>query len=68
MNFDTQYIVGVLGGTSVSAVGRAVQSCMTEGLWTWKRMSRTAKNKVIAPTVNYSQDYFNFISQIDPLG
>ena len=55
----------IFGGTSISAVGRAVRSCMTEGLWTWKRMSRTVKNKFSAPNVNYSQDYLNFISQID---
>ena len=56
----------ILGGTSISAVGQAVRSCMTQGLWTWKRMSRTVKNKFSAPNVNYSQDYLNFISQIDP--
>ena len=28
-------------------------------------MSRTVKNKFSAPNVNYSQDYLNFISQID---
>jgi transposase len=54
------------GGTSISAVGHAVQNLMSEGVWTWKRMCRSIKNKFYEANVNYSQDYLNFISQIDP--
>ena len=39
---------------------------MTEGAWTCKGTCQTVKNKFSAGNVNYSQDYLNFISQIDP--
>ena len=54
------------GETSISAIGRAVRNSMSEGVWTWRRMCRTVKNKFSVDNVNYSQDYLNFISQVDP--
>ena len=35
---DTFY--DIEGGTSVSAIGRTVRNCLSDGPWTWKKLSK----------------------------
>lgn len=53
-------------GTSVSAIGRAVRTRMSEGKMTWKRMTRSIHDKFTVANINYCQDFLDFMSQVDP--
>ena len=56
------------GGTSKSAIGRAVQNRLHNGnvRWSWKRLSRAKQEKFIQENIDYCQDFLNYLSEIDP--
>lgn len=54
------------GGTSKSAVARAVQHRLEGGSITWKRLSRATVDKFSPQNVNYCQNFLNFMSCVNP--
>lgn len=53
-------------GTSVSAIGRAVRTNLSDGKWTWKRMASFKYDKFTPENVDYCQDFLNYVGNIDP--
>ena len=53
-------------GTSKSAVGRAVQTRLEGGRWTWKRMSRARAEKFTPENTDYCQDFLDYMCTVDP--
>lgn len=54
-------------GTSRSAIGRAVQTRLDNGIkWTWKRLSRAKQDKFTPENIDYCQDFLNYLSSVDP--
>lgn len=54
------------GGTSKSAVARAVQHRLEGGKRTWKRMSRATAEKLNPQNVQWCQNLLNFLNGVDP--
>lgn len=53
-------------GISTSAVNRAITTSLSEGKWSWKRMSRNVTHKFTRANVDYCQDFLNYMSNVDP--
>lgn len=53
-------------GISTSAINRAIRTSMSEGKWSWKRMSRNVTHKFTRANVDYCQDFLNYMSNVDP--
>ncbi|XP_078382244.1 uncharacterized protein LOC144664917 [Oculina patagonica] len=54
------------GGTSNSAIQRELRN-MTDGKWTWKKLTRPVAEKFTPENLNYCHwDYVNYISTVDP--
>ena len=53
-------------GTSISSISRAVRESMLEGKFSWKRMSRLSENKFTDQNIDYCQDFFNYMCEVDP--
>ena len=59
--------LSMLTVTSKSAIGRAVQTRLDNGLrWTWKGLSHAKQDKFIPENIDYCQDFLNFLSKVDP--
>jgi hypothetical protein len=54
------------GGTSVSAVGRTVRNRMSEGPWTWKKLSKQPIDKFTDGNITYAQEFLQFLHGIEP--
>ena len=56
------------GGTSKSAIGRAVKTRLDNGniRWSWKRLCRAKQEKFIPENIDYCQDFLNYLSGVDP--
>lgn len=54
------------GGTSKSAIGRAVRTRMSKGPWSWKRLSKHCYQKFNAGNVIYAQALIDFLHEIPP--
>ena len=59
-------VSNVPGGTSKSAIGRAVRDKLPCGTMTWKRMTRPVAEKFTENNIRYCQHFLNYISTIDP--
>ena len=55
----------VAGGTSKTELQRALKHDMTDGRWTWKKMTRPAAEKFTDTNMNYCQAYLNYIQAIN---
>ena len=56
----------VAGGTSNAAIQRALRNHMTDGRWTWKRLTQPVAEKFSPENVNYCQQFVNYIYTVDP--
>lgn len=56
------------GGTSKSAIGRAVQTRLNGGSlrWTWKRLCRAKQEKFTPENIDYCQYFLTYLSTVDP--
>ncbi len=54
------------GGTSVSAVGRTVRNRMSDGPWTWKKLSKQPIDKFTDGNITYAQEFLQFLHGIEP--
>lgn len=53
------------GGTSVSAIGRAVRTRMSDGPWTHKKLAKHCQDKFTRPgNVAYAQQFLNFLHNV----
>lgn len=53
-------------GISKTAVNYATRNFLSQGKWSWKRMTRNVTNKFTPANINYCQDYLNYMCQVDP--
>ena len=56
----------VAGGTSNAAIQRALRNHMTDGRWTWKRLTQPVAEKFSPENVHYCQQFVNYIYTVDP--
>ena len=56
----------VAGGTSNAAIQRALRNHLTDGRWTWKRLTQPVAEKFSPDNVNYCQQFVNYIYTVDP--
>lgn len=43
-----------------------IRTSLSEGKWSWKRMSRNVTHKFTRANVDYCQDFLNYMSNVDP--
>jgi hypothetical protein len=55
------------GGTSVSAIGRTVRSRMSDGPWTWKKLTKQPMDKFTDGNITYAQQFLQFLHGMDPV-
>ncbi|XP_044174449.1 uncharacterized protein LOC122958075 [Acropora millepora] len=53
-------------GISTSTINRPIRTSLSEGKWSWKRMSRNVTHKFTRANVDYCQDFLNYMSNVDP--
>jgi len=47
-------------GISTSTINRTIRTSLSEGKWSWKRMSRNVTHKFTRANVDYCQDFLNY--------
>ena len=63
---DVNEFCDVPGGTSKTALGRALKQDMADGEWTWKRLTRPVAEKFTGANLNYCQEYLDYIKTVNP--
>ena len=56
----------VASGTSNAAIQRALRNHLTDGRWTWKRLTQPVAEKFGPENVHYCQQFVNYIYTVDP--
>lgn len=54
------------GRTSVSVIGRTVRSRMSDGPWTWKKLTKQPMDKFTDDNIAYAQQFLQFLHGMDP--
>ena len=56
----------IAGGTSFTAIQRALKCHMNDGKWTWKRLTKPLAEKFSADNLAYCQEFVNYVYTLDP--